>query len=159
MLWGQYGMKYKILRKQHIDLKRFKKKRVRLTYLQTSRVVVAIKLLEQQEEPLSIENVNYVSEKTQTFKFRIVMSIEEDVIKLPMFTAITADNKVVHMLVDVYYSNKAPYKDKNKNEAACVKFLNDQIRYLAEDIKFKEFSSDKNINRVIRLAMEKYYLS
>lgn len=157
ILWGQYGDQYKILRKPHVDLKGFKKKRVSLTYLQTSRVIVGIKVLDQEEEALTIENINYVSEKTQTFKFRIVMSIEEGVIKLPMFTAITADNKIVHILVDVYYSNKVPYKDKNKNEASCVKFLNDQIRYLAEDIKFKEFSSDKKVNKVIRLAMEKYY--
>mgnify|MGYP000856148540 CR=1 FL=1 len=157
VLWGQYGDEYKILKKQHIDLKRYKKKRVKLTYLQTSRVVVGIRLLEQLEEFLPIENVNYVSEKTQTFKFRIVMSIEDNVIKLPMFTAITADNKVVHILIDVYCSNKVPYKDKNRNEAACVKFLNDQLRYLAEDIRVKEFSSNKKVNKVIRLAMEKYY--
>lgn len=120
-------------------------------------VVVGIKLLEQLEEVVPIENINFVSEKTQTFKFRIVMSIEDGVIKLPMFTAITADNKVVHIIVDIYYSNRVPYRNKNKNEAACVKFLNDQLRYLAEDIKFKEFSENKKVHKVIRLAMEKYY--
>jgi hypothetical protein len=156
-LIGQSGAVYKITDEPNINFRALKNIRVKLTYLQTSKVVISIEPLEQFDTVHSFQNIREEEDKSNFFMNRILMSFENQIIKLPIITAITNDNIMNRVAADVYCLNIVQYEKNDERDALFIKELNEQIRALAEEKTADEFSKQEEIKGIVERLVNNFY--